>query len=434
MRYGVLTVAALCAASAPARAQTTRPDTLTVEAAVHAVLQTHPAVRRAEEGVTASEARVRGAESAYWPYVDAQGRYTRVGPTPSIDVGGGESFQLFPANNYFADLGLRQTVYDFGRRSTGTALAKNRVEGAGDALDLTETTLAYGTIATFYAILYLEESLGIQRENVAAFAEHLDAVRRKVEAGTATEFDVLTTQVRMARAQNLAVEIANQLENRQLALWELLGVPSDRAPALRGELAVTPVDLDRTTRVTAALAQRPEVRLARTAETGAELTRRLAGLGNRPSVSLDLTGGWKNGYVPDLNTMTANFTAGVALQVPVFDGFRTKSEVAASEAELRGAAAHTRDVERQVVTEVEQAIADVRASEEKIGTADLQVRQAEQALAMAQTRYTAGVITNLDLLDVQTALAEARLQESKARLDFVLARYSLDRASGEKRW
>jgi len=124
----------------------------------------------------------------------------------------------------------------------------------------------------------------------------------------------------------------------------------------------------------------------------------------------------------------------VALEVPVFDGFRTKSEVAASEAELRGAEAHTRDVERQVVTEVEQAIADVRASEEKIGTAELQVRQAEQALAMAQTRYTAGVITNLDLLDVQTALAEARLQESKARLDFVLARYSLDRASGDRPW
>lgn len=434
MRYGVLTVVALCAAAAPARAQTTPSDTLTVEAVVHAVLAVHPAVQQAEEGVTASEARVLGAASAYYPEVDALGRYTRVGPTPSIDIGGGETFHLFPVNSYVANLGLRQTVYDFGRRSTSTALAKARVEGASEALDLTEMTLAYGTIRTFYSILYLEESLRIQRENVATFGEHLDAVRRKVEAGTATEFEVLTTQVRMARAQNLAVEIANQLEQQRLALWELLGISADSAPALVGELEVTPTDLDRAARVMAALAQRPEVRLARTAESGANLSRRLAALGNRPTVSLEVSGGWKNGYVPDLNTMTANFTAGVALDVPLFDGFRTRSEVAASEAELRGAEERTREVERHVTTEVEQAIADVRASEEKIGTAELQVRQAERALAMAQTRYTAGVITNLERLDVQTALAEARLQETRARLDFVLSRYALDRASGNHPW
>jgi outer membrane protein len=434
MRYGLLTAVALCAAGAPARAQTTPPDTLTVEAAVHAVLGTHPAVARASEVVTASEARVRGAKSGYYPQVDAVGSYTRVGPTPAIDIGGGQTFLLFPANNYLADLGLRQTVYDFGKRSTGTALARTRVEGAGEALDLTEVTLAYGTIETFYTILYLQESLQIQRDNVAALGEHLDAVRRQVEAGTATEFDVLTTQVRIARAQNVAVEIASLLEKRRIALRELLGAPADAPLALEGQLAVTPVDLDRNARVTAALAQRPEVRLSRTAQAGAELDRRLAALGNRPDVSLDLSVGAKNGYQPNLNTLTANFTAGVAVDLPVFDGFRTRSAVAASDAELRAAEAGTQDVERQVVREVDQSIADVRASGEKIGTAELQVQQAEQALAMAQTRYTAGVITNLDLLDVQTALAEARLLETKARLDFVLARYALERASGEKSW
>jgi len=434
MRCGLFTIVALCAVCAPATAQTPLPDSLTMQEAVRLVLESHPAMQRATEGIAASEARVRVAQSAYYPVADAFGLYSRVGPTPSVDIGGGETFQLFPANNYSANLGVHQTVYDFGKRATGTALARTRVEGAGEALDLAEATLAYGTIETFYAVLYLQESLQIQQENVAAFREHLEAARQKVAAGTATEFDVLTTEVRLARAQNVAVDIASLLEKRRIALRQLLGMPADTPLPLQGELAVTSVDLDRDARVSAALAQRPEVRLSHTAEAGAELNRRLAAVGNRPSVSLDVSVGGRNGYVPDLNTFTANFSAGVGLRLPVFDGFRTRSAVAASDAELHAAEAGTREVERQVVTEVEQAIADVRASTDKIGTAELQVRQAEQALALATTRYAAGVITNLDLLDVQTALGEARLLETKARLDFVLSRYTLERATGGRPW
>jgi outer membrane protein TolC len=410
------------------------PDSLTVEQAVHMVLETHPSLLRATEGIAASEARVRAAENAYYPEADALARYSRVGPTPSIDIGGGQSFALFPANNYAASLGVRQTVYDFGKRATGVALARTQVDGASEALDVTETALAYSTIETFYSILYLQESLQIQRDNVAALGEHLEAAHRKVAAGTATEFDVLTTEVRIARAQNVAVEIANALERRRIALRQLLGMPAESRLALRGELTVAPVDLDRDSRVTAAMAQRPEVRFSHTEVAGAELDRQLSALGNRPAVSVDLNVGTKNGYQPHLNTLKANFTAAVAVTVPVFDRYRTRNAVQVSDARLRAAEAGAQDAERRVVTEVEQAIADVRASSEKIGTAVLQVQQAEQALEMARTRYAAGVITNLDLLDVQTAVADARLLETKARLDVVLSRYALERASGARPW
>jgi len=215
---------------------------------------------------------------------------------------------------------------------------------------------------------------------------------------------------------------------------DLLGAPADAPLALDGTLAVTPLDLDREALIAAALEQRPEMRLSRTAQAGAQLNLRLSELGNRPKLSLDVSVGAKNGYQPNLNTLKANFTAGVAVDFPVFDGFRTRSATAASDAELRALEAETKALELRVVTEVDQAITDVRASTEKIGTAELQVRQAEQALVMAQTRYAAGVITNLDLLDVQTALAEARLTETKAQLDLVLSRYALDQAAGNRSW
>jgi outer membrane protein len=83
---------------------------------------------------------------------------------------------------------------------------------------------------------------------------------------------------------------------------------------------------------------------------------------------------------------------------------------------------------------VEQALASLRASEEKIRTSRLQVRQAEAALALAETRYQAGVVTNLDVLDAQTSLSEARLVELRARYDLVRNRYLLSQAVGNRSW
>jgi outer membrane protein TolC len=183
-----------------------------------------------------------------------------------------------------------------------------------------------------------------------------------------------------------------------------------------------------------ALAQRPELALARDGEQSAELRRHLAALDRRPSLDLNLGLGAKNGYVPNLNEVKGNFVAALSLELPVFNGFRTRSEVEETEAELGAARAQTRDVIRRVVTEVQQAAANVRASRAKLEAAELQVRQAEEAVALARVRYRAGVITNLDVLDAETSLAEAKLVELEARYHVVTTHYALQREVGARIW
>jgi len=124
----------------------------------------------------------------------------------------------------------------------------------------------------------------------------------------------------------------------------------------------------------------------------------------------------------------------VQVEVPIFNGFRTRNRVAENEAAVDAARDHTQDIERRVATEVQQAMADVRASRQQMETSELQVQQAEAAVSMAEVRYDAGVITNLDVLDAQTSLEAARLVWLKARYDFVRSRFELDRALGNRVW
>jgi outer membrane protein len=87
-----------------------------------------------------------------------------------------------------------------------------------------------------------------------------------------------------------------------------------------------------------------------------------------------------------------------------------------------------------VSSDVEQASADVQAAVSKITISELQVKQAREAVLIAQSRYETGTVTNLDLLDAQAAESTARLGNLQALYKYVMSKYELQRAVGVKPW
>jgi outer membrane protein len=412
----------------------TPTDSLTVEQVVQLVLASHPAVQQATAGVAAAEARVTESRSAYYPALAAGGSAMRTAPVPSLSVPNIGTFSLTPRVTYATGLQVHQTVLDFGRRSAAVALAQARGASAAGTVTLVQSDLAFRAIDAFYAVLFLRQSLDVQNEEIDALQQHLTVSRARASSGAVTDFDVLTTEVRVATAQSQRIDIANQLEQGEIDLRELLGLPAGQGLPLQGSFALTPVRLAEDSLARLALTQRPEMQLARDAEASAAVARRLAGLGQRPSLGVDVQAGFRNGFEPNLDRIEGNWNAGVSVQVPLFDGGRTRGQADEAEANVTAAQEHTRDVTRRVMTDVQQALANLRASRDKLATSELQVEQADTALSLAETRYRAGVITNLEVLDAQTALAQARLLRLRTQYAFVRSRYELERAVGGRPW
>lgn len=433
MSFASLIFLSALSASSPA-SQPQGADSLSLDAVIRRVIETHPAVQQAAQGVRASQARVLGSRSAYYPEIEADGSYARLEPVASIDLQGLGPFDLYPANNYDAHLSLRHTVFDFGRRSTAVDYAQSLEQAADHTVEIVQAGLAFEAIDTFYAIIFLERSLDVQDDQIAALERHLAVTREKLLTGSATDFEVLTTEVRVATAQSRRIDLANALERQTVRLRGLMGLPPDQQLNLKGTFVDAPAALDVDSLVALGLTQRPELKVSRDGEASAAIQTRLASLGDRPSLALGVMAGFKNGYVPNLNTIKGNWDAGVQVRVPVFNGFRTRNQVAETQAAAAAAQDHTRDVERRIATEVRQAIADVQAGVQKLAASDLQVRHAEAAVSMADVRYEAGVITNLDVLDAQTSLQEARLMRLRAQYDVVRSRYELERAVGARVW
>jgi outer membrane protein len=414
--------------------QSQTENSMTLDQAIQEVMKNHPLIEQAQERVRASQARVDQSRSTFYPELDAVGQYSRIGPVPSIDIPDLGSFALYPENNYDAHVAARQTLYDFGKRSTQSALARSEKQTAEDNIEQVKSELAYQTVQVFYTILFLQEDIQVLDDEISALNEHLSISEKKAQTGSATDFDVLTTRVRVANANSQKVDVESALQKQTIALKRLMGIPAEQGIELRGDFTSQNMEINPDSLESDALAQRREMILARDAETSLEIQHRLASLGDRPSLKANLLLGVKNGYIPDLNKPKVNWVAGAQVQMPIFNGFRTRYHRQESEANLAAARAHTRDVSQQVRSEVQQALADIRAKQEKIQATQLQLEQAEQALSLAKKQYEIGVITNLDLLDAQTSHLEANLTHLRALYQMVLSRYALDKAAGSKIW
>jgi len=270
----------------------------------------------------------------------------------------------------------------------------------------------------------------VQDEQIEALNAHISVTQKRVESGTSTSFDVLTTQVRVAASQNQKVEIENSLQKQEATLRQLLNLPPNDPPSIKGTFRPAEISLNTDSLYQRALTQRTELKIARDDQLTAERQKKMNSLGNMPKLNVSLMYGFKNGYEPNLYPLRGNWVWGAQAQVPVFDGGRVGHQEEEAQAALEADEAHSRDVERQIRSDVEQAISDVRAAASKVQISEVQLKQAHEAVTIARTQYRTGSVTNLDLLDAETAESAARLMNLQALYRFTISKYDLDRAVG----
>jgi outer membrane protein len=117
-----------------------------------------------------------------------------------------------------------------------------------------------------------------------------------------------------------------------------------------------------------------------------------------------------------------NWTVGVTLSLPIFDGLRRRAAVRSARADLVSARAQLAQVSEVSDVEVAQAHADVVASKTQLETSSRTVQQAQRAYQIAELRFQQGASTHLELVDTRVQLEQALLVQARAARDLRFAR------------
>ena len=409
-------------------------DSLTLGGTVQAVLDANPGITNLTELASAASSRLTQTQAGFLPQITGTVTYTRLDPVVKLPFNG-ELLQFAPNNNFDAHLTAQYELLDFGKRDATTNLSRSQVQTAQDNIVVARRDLAFSAAQVYYNILFMRESIRVQDQQIASLVAHRNEMQKRVEAGVSTKFDVTTTDVRITQGQNTKLDLQNQLRNQQVQLARLLHKPQQADVPVRGRLSYEPQAVNLEAELAKAAENRPEVKLAKDAETTAELQAKLIEKSNLPSLGVGAQVGGKNGYIlPNINTIRFN-TVGVAqLSLPIYDGGKNKKQRVEAAATYRATQARTQDTQEQIRADVRQAANNIEFSQARYENAVQQVAQATDALNRARGRYQYGVGQNLDVLDAETQLAQARLARAQAMYNYTLGQYQLRRATGEQIW
>ena len=416
--------------SVPVKSQT--KDSLSLNTIISEVVQNHPIVKKAMEDLVTADAKISLAQSNKQPTVDFASSYSRVGPVPTISIPDMGTFSFTPHDNYSAAFNVNQTIYDFGKTEKSIQIEKEAKELNRQTIEQVKQKLSQVVIANYYTLVYLQEAIKIKVEQLKTLNEHLLYIKKKQETGSATQYEILTTQVRQSTIENQKTDLETALKVQVCQLNSLLGQPETNVQNVKIELNDPLGNLQNDSLMARAMRNRDEMKLAVEKAKLAILRYSLTGMQNYAVVNGFLTGGVRNGYTPYVYDPKINFIAGVGVKVPIFDGKRQKYNQIQAKSAILVNDQETEIARRSIVNEVVENEANVQASQQKVSQGELQLRQASQAFELAKVRFESGVITNLELLEGSTAVSESRLMLLKARIDHTVNLYKLKSAIGDR--
>lgn len=399
-------------------------ERLTLGDALALTLCKSPTLRQAIAEVAAQSANVDLGEVAFWPSWNASLEYSSARNFNSSGNAG---------RTAGASIGLSWALFDFGQRSAGLREARLGLAAAmasqGNAVleSVREVTRLYGEAVVASA------ALDATIEAEATATQTAAAAQARYEAQVGSQIDRLQAQTALAQATLERVRAQSSWESARGKMALALGGDVEQPLRLAEWAAWTrpgkePPDLASLRRE--ARSQHPRLRAAQ-AQVDA-LQARLDGLQAqaRGSVTVSASGGSSRnwGAAGNGNIPTAN--AAVVASIPLFNGRETSAQQAQAMAQKASREAELEAARRDVDSQLWQAHQALLTSRQSLLASERLLVSASGTYRVAQGRYKAGVGSVLELLNAQSALAEARRQRVSALVDQLTARTQLGVATG----
>lgn len=384
-----------------------------LDALVDRALAQNLDVQQAVARVREARARETVAGAASQPQLDAQGSVTRqrisenaIPVPPGAGAGGGvfglpgaefSTFRVGFDASWEIDLfGRTQRSIEAARARHGAALWNRRDVQVTVAAEVADNYLALRTLQA--RIATAEEELARQER-----FERLAAAR--VRGGLVSGQDLEQQRSERAIAASVLSALRAQAEARTHALGVLTGSSPGALIAELRSTAALPIPPSIPPGLPSELLRRrPDIRAAERelAASSADIGVAVADL--YPRISLTAAPALVSTALGSLlDWGSRSFSAGTAVSWPLFDGGRTRGNIAVANARHEQALIAYKKTVLRALQDVEDALSRTEGDRRQLAQLDQALRNAARAEDIARTRHRGGLVTLSDVL-----LAQAR--------------------------
>lgn len=482
LRLGAALLAALAiaaplagqAAAAPAPTTAGGAPTLSIDEAVATALAKDPGVISANLDWLSAKSK---ADSASWKrlpslsasmggtfftplaYVTPPSGYSFLGEVPDAKIdlssAGFGVINLTPADHYVSlGVNLQYPLYDGGRVKENIAIATLQIEGKDIARESVRRSLAFDVQRAYWEAVRATYNIATLEQNQDLMRMNSELASRQLSEGVATRADQLAAEMRLDQATQDLNDARSQQKRAFLSLASLTGAdlaalgistaaddaqppfalstkPDESVPAA---LSAT----DEAALISGALVKRPETRTAELARKLAEHTLAVSKAALLPTVAL--TGGLivatpnQRDQFDDSSKWVVTTDGSIGLQVN-YDIGGVPAALDDIKAQTLAASKAKSDEVRQrnaVVMDVENCIVNLERAVRDLGSIQSMVAQAEENLRVVEGRVAAGTAKEIDLSSSKFDLLRMNFAVTNKRIDVLIAQADLARATASE--
>jgi outer membrane protein TolC len=397
-------------------------ETLTLARALAITRQNQPAIMAAQGNVSASQSRIGQAKSSYYPQVTGTANYDRISPEGNIyGIADDKSYDRVSTG-----INANQLLYDFGKTSAKVDIQKTNLDSARADLNAANDMAVYKTKTAYYDILKISRNTEVAKETVKQFEQHLEQAKGFYAAGVKPKYDVTKAEVDLSRARLTQIQVNNNLRLAQVTLNNAMGLPDAPDYRLEDTLDSTTFGLPFEQALGMAMEHRPDLKSLLLKKQAAQQSVELARKSDYPTLS----GNAGAGYSGDTTTLDEGWNAGIALTVPIFNGYLTRHQIGEAQANADIMAANVTALQQTIHKDVQQAYLNLSEASERITTTRLAITQAEENSRIASGRYSAGVGSPVEVTDADTLLLQAKADYNQALYDYRIAQTGIEQSIG----
>lgn len=451
------------------------PVVISLEQALKIALSENIAVKVADKEIERTKYAKKGTYASLFPQIDATGSYQRTikkqvmymdfdmssfgggsaagsGSTGSGTAGTGEGSGTVSGST--ASSSKNNGGLEVGRWNTWSAgvsasmpvinaqlwksikISGMDVELAVEKARASRLDMVSQVKNAYYAVLFSKEAFNVYKEVYENAMTNYAETEKKYNVQKATDLDMARAKTNVA---NAIPNVYNAESSIILALWQLkavMGIDLEMNIDVEGAIEdyseymtsdVTKADsisLDRNSTMKQLEIQANELAQSIKAQQYAYI----------PTLSLAFNYSY-NAMTNDFNFKEYRWTpysyVGVSLSIPIFSGGKRLNQVRQARNSYEQMRLQMTSTERNLKISIRQSLNTMETNVKSYDAAKDAVASAEKAYSIAEKSYEVGRATLTDLNDAQLALTQARLAESQAVYNFIVAKTQLEQTLGQ---
>ncbi len=432
---------------------TNNKKVLSLKECIQIALENNHKIKASSEGINIADAQKKQAESGYWPQVSASGVYSLTNKDPMYILPGfkmaippisfagysismndinvpEEDIKLMDKQNFHASVDVTYPIYTGGKVQAINKEAMNGIEIARQDYKKSTLEVEYDVKRFYYATLMATQIYKIGKDALDRLNVTLELTESlyKNGSGKTTKLDYLKNKVMVDEARALVGGLENNIKSAKQALKFTLGIDKDfNLPD--ENIPFDSTAWDEGNLLVQAYNNNPDWIKLNSAVSLYKAKIDNAKSDFLPSVAImgsfnQNFNSYKYGISNNINSTL--WMIGLGVEIPVFNGFRTKNQVNEAEAQLKNIKQQKDLMHDALILQIKEALNNSETSVASVRNTYGAMQSASESRSLTERAFQQDMADAKDLLESQITESLMEVQYQKALYDHAMAEAKLE--------